>query len=133
MGFVIRIIVTGFALWVVTLFSFFEVSVRPFGDGGPLMTALTLLVVAAIFGIVNAVVGTIIRVVAFPLYLLTLGLISFIVNGFLLWLTGVLTSSFHWGLEVDNFWTAILAAIVISIITAIFGAIVRPQRKKSRD
>ncbi|WP_349814801.1 phage holin family protein [Curtobacterium sp. MCJR17_043] len=59
-------------------------SVDAFGDAGPVETVLTYLLVAFVFGIVNAVVGTLIRIVAIPLYVLTLGLISFVVNGVLL-------------------------------------------------
>ena len=55
---------------------------------------LTYLLVAVIFGLVNGIVGRIIRIVAFPLYILTLGLISFVVNGLLLllvaWISGLI-------------------------------------------
>lgn len=132
MGFLIRVVVNAFAIWVVTLIPVLGIGVRPFAPGGDLQLILTLLVVAAIFALVNTIVGTVIKVVAFPLYILTLGLISFIVNGFLLWLTGWLTSGFDWGLTVESFWWGVVAALLISIINAVFGAILRPQRKKSK-
>ncbi|WP_193597362.1 phage holin family protein [Microbacterium sp. YJN-G] len=129
MRFLIRVVINAFAIWVVTLIPVLGVSIRPFAPGGDLQLVLTLLAVAAIFALVNSIIGTIIKIVAFPLYILTLGLISFIVNGFLLWLTAWITSGFGWGLSVESFWWGVLAAIVISIINAILGAILRPQRK----
>ncbi|MGO1412191.1 MULTISPECIES: phage holin family protein [unclassified Microbacterium] len=132
MGFIIRVVVNAFALWVVSLIGFLRVTVTPFGDGGTVELLLTLAAVAAIFAIVNTVVGTVIKIVAFPIYLLTLGLITFVVNGFLLWLTAWITSGFGWGLAVEDFWRGVAAAILISIINAVFGVILRPQRKKKR-
>jgi putative membrane protein len=132
MRFIIRVVINAFAIWVVTLIPVLGVVVRPFAPGETLQLVLTLLAVAAIFALVNSIIGTIIKVVAFPLYILTLGLISFIVNGFLLWLTAWITSGFGWGLSVESFWWGVVAAIIISIINAVFGAILRPQKKRQR-
>lgn len=130
MGFVIRVLVNAFAIWVVTLIPLLQVTVRPFPPGGQLELVLTFLAVAAIFAIVNAVVGTVIKIVAFPLYILTLGLISLVVNGFLLWLTAVITAPWGWGLQVGHFWWGVVAALLIAIINAILGGIFRPKSKK---
>ncbi|MGO1769468.1 MAG: phage holin family protein [Microbacterium sp.] len=132
MSFLVRVVVNAFALWVVSLIGFLGVTITPFGDGGTVELIVTLLAVAALFGLVNTVVGTVIKIVAFPLYLLTLGLITLVVNGFLLWLTAWLTSGFGWGLAIESFWWGVVAAILISIINGIFGIILRPQRKKKR-
>ncbi|BDZ40068.1 phage holin family protein [Microbacterium suwonense] len=132
MRFIIRVVINAFAIWVVTLIPVLGVDVRAFEPGETLQFVLTLLAVAAIFALVNSIIGTIIKIVAFPLYILTLGLITFIVNGFLLWLTAWITSGFGWGLSVESFWWGVLAAILISIINAVFGAILRPQKKKRR-
>ncbi|MGM7670360.1 phage holin family protein [Microbacterium sp. A93] len=133
MRFIIRVIVNAFALWVVTLISVLQVSVTAFAPGETLQLVLTFLAVGAIFALVNTIIGTIVKIVAFPLYILTLGLIGLIINGFLLWLTAAITSGFGWGLTVGDFWWGVLAAIIISIINAVFGAILRPQKKKRRD
>lgn len=130
MRFIVRVIVNAFAIWVVTLIPALQVTVTPFAPGGDLQLVLTLLAVAAIFAIVNTVVGTLIKIVAFPIYILTLGLISLVVNGFLLWLTAVITSSWGWGLTVEHFWWGVVAALLISIINWIFGIVLRPQRKR---
>lgn len=132
MRFLIRVVVNAFAIWVVTLIPLLQVSVRPFAPGETLQVALTLLAVGAIFALVNTIVGTVIKIVAIPLYILTLGLIGFVINGFLLWLTAWITSGFGWGLSVGDFWWGVVAAIVISIINAIFGAVLRPQKKANR-
>lgn len=130
MGFIVRVVVNAFAIWVVSLITVLEISIRPFSPGEPLQVALTLLAVGAIFALVNTIIGTVVKIVALPLYILTLGLISFIINGFLLWLTAWITSGFSWGLDVGSFWWGVVAAFLISIINAIFGTILRPQKKR---
>jgi putative membrane protein len=133
MRFIIRVVVNAFALWVVTLMTVLQVTVTPFAPGENLQLVLTFLAVGAIFALVNTIIGTIVKIVAFPLYILTLGLIGLIINGFLLWLTAWITSGFGWGLTVGSFWWGVLAAIIISIINAVFGGILRPQKKQRRD
>jgi putative membrane protein len=129
MRFLIRVVVNAFAIWVVTLIPALQVSVIAFPPGETLQLVLTLLAVAAIFAIVNTIIGTVIKILAFPLYVLTLGLISLIINGFLLWLTAWITGFWNWGLRVESFWWGVLAAIIISLINWIFGLILRPRRK----
>jgi putative membrane protein len=78
--------------------------------------------VSALFGIVNAIVGTVLRILTFPLTVLTLGLFSVIVNALLLQITDGLSSHF----TIDEFWwTAIWAAIILSLASMILDAIVR--------
>lgn len=77
--------------------------------------------IAILFGIVNAIVGTILRILTLPLTLLTLGLFSIIVNAILLELTDALTGD----LEIDAFfWTAIGAALIISISATVIDLII---------
>ena len=132
MRFIIRVVINAFAIWVVTLIPTLQVSVTPFPPGHFLQLAITLLLVAALFALVNTVIGTVIKIVAFPLYILTLGLIALIVNGFLLWLTSVINGAFNFGLHVESFWWGVVAALVISIINWFFGIFLRPQTKKRR-
>ncbi|WP_226534044.1 phage holin family protein [Microbacterium paraoxydans] len=132
MRFIIRVVVNAFALWVVTLIPALQVTITAFPPGETLQLVLTLLAVAAIFALVNTIIGTVVKIVAFPLYILTLGLIGFVINGFLLWLTAWITSGFGWGLAVGDFWWGVLAALIISVINGIFGFILRPQNKNSR-
>ena len=130
MRFLIRVVINAFAIWVVTLIPALQISVIAFAPGETLQLVLTLLAVAAVFAIVNTIIGTVLRIVAIPLYILTLGLISLVINGFLLWLTAWLTHWWNWGLRVEDFWLGIVGALIISVINWIFGIILRPQRDK---
>ncbi|HZU94593.1 MAG TPA: phage holin family protein [Microbacterium sp.] len=132
MRFIIRVVVNAFALWVVTLIPALQVTVTAFAPGETLQLVLTLLAVAAIFALVNTIIGTVVKIVAFPLYIITFGLIGFVINGFLLWLTAWITQSFGWGLTVGDFWWGVLAALIISVINGVFGFILRPQAKRAR-
>ncbi|MBW8761311.1 MAG: phage holin family protein [Microbacterium sp.] len=132
MRFIIRVVVNAFALWVVTLIPALQVTVTAFPPGETLQLVLTLLAVAAIFALVNTIIGTVVKIVAFPLYIITFGLIGFVINGFLLWLTAWITQSFGWGLTVGDFWWGVLAALIISVINGVFGFILRPQAKRAR-
>jgi putative membrane protein len=72
--------------------------------------------VSALFGVINAIIGTILRIVTFPLTVLTLGLFSVIVNAILLNITDGLTSH----LTIDEFWwTAIWAAVIMAIVSVL--------------
>jgi putative membrane protein len=77
----------------------------------------TLVVVALLFGLVNFLVKPIVKVLTFPLFILTLGLITLVVNALMLlltsWLAGKLDLSFH----VEGFWTAVLGGLIISIVS----------------
>lgn len=132
MRFIIRVVVNAFAIWVVTLIPALNVDVIAFAPGETLQLVLTLLVVAAIFAVVNTIIGTVIKVLAFPLYILTLGLISLVINGLLLWITAWLTASWNWGLRVEDFWLGVVAALLISLINWVFGIILRPQTHSRR-
>jgi putative membrane protein len=129
MGFLIRVVVNAFAIWVVTLIPVLQVTVIPFPPGDTLQLVLTLLLVAAIFAVVNTLIGTVVKVLAFPLYILTLGLIGLLINGFLLWLTAWITEFWNFGLRVEDFWWGVVAAIIITLINWVFGIILRPQAK----
>ncbi|MGW6280557.1 phage holin family protein [Kribbella sp. NPDC055071] len=84
---------------------------------------LTLLIVAAIFGIVNAIVKPVVKVLSFPLLILTLGLLTFVINAAMLlltsWITGKLDVQFH----VDGFWNALFGALIISVVGMLLNAV----------
>ena len=125
--FVITLIVNAVALWFTALIVT-GVHVVPYASG---VTAqiLTFLLIALIFGGVNSFVGTFLRIVTFPLYVLTLGLFSLIVNGALLLMVGWISSFLGFGLIVDGFWWGVLGALVLGIIGWLLGLIVRPARR----
>jgi putative membrane protein len=78
---------------------------------------ITLVAVALIFGVVNEVVRPIVAFLSFPLYLLTLGLMYFVVNALMLLLTGWLARQLSIGFHVRGFWTAVFGSIVVSVIS----------------
>ncbi|MCX5091429.1 phage holin family protein [Streptomyces sp. NBC_00365] len=77
----------------------------------------TLLLVALVFGLVNFLVKPVVKVLTFPLFILTLGLITLVVNALMLlltsWLAGKLDLSFH----VEGFWTAVVGGLIISVVS----------------
>lgn len=127
----VRLIINAVALWLTTLLVA-GVSVQAFAPGGTLETVLTYLLVAAIFGVVNGVLGNLIRIVAFPLYILTLGLISLLVNGLLLLLAAWLSGLFGFGLVVQSLGWGVLGALVLGFIAWLMGIILRPVMGNSR-
>lgn len=94
-----------------------------------LSTALTLLAVAAIFGVVNAVVKPVAKAVGFCLIVLTLGLMLFVINALMLlltsWIAGQLGVPFH----VDGFATAIVGGIILAIVSALLGGLIPHERR----
>lgn len=130
MRFVVRVAVNAFAIWIVTLLPALQVRLIPFPPGEWLQVLLTLLLVGLVFALVNTIVGTVVKIVAIPLYILTLGLISLIINGFLLWLTAVITKNGDWGLRTGEFWLTVVAALLIGVINAVLGGILRPRREE---
>lgn len=121
----VRLVVNAVALWLTTLIVA-GVTVQPYRRDDLLATVLTYLLVALVFGIVNGVIGNLIRIVAFPLYILTLGLIALVVNSLLLLLVAWITSFTGFGLTVDGFWWGVLGALVLALLSWLIGIIVRP-------
>lgn len=88
--------------------------------------ALTLILVALIFGVVNGVVGSILKVLAFPFILLSLGLLVFVINAAMLMLTSKIADSLDIPFHVDQFfWTAVIGALITSVVSCVVGAIVK--------
>ncbi len=119
-SFLVRAAVTGLALWVVTLI---VPGINFVGGETTLQKVGIVFVVAVIFGVVNALVKPIVALLSIPLYILTLGLFHVVVNAFMLWITAWITEhTTHWGLQIDQFWwTAIWAAILLSIVGWVFS------------
>ena len=104
MGFLIRLAITAVALWVTTLIvPGVEVHGRSGGN-----TVLTLIVVALIFGVVNAILKPVIQLVGCVFYLLTLGLFALVVNALLFLLTDWIASGLDLPFQVDGFWAGVL-------------------------
>jgi putative membrane protein len=101
------------------------------GSGTTGERALTLLTVALIFGLVNAIVRPIARLISLPLLILTLGLFTFVVNALMLMLTAWIGDQFDLAFEVDGFWSALLGAVVISVVTFVINVLL-PDKYEGR-
>jgi len=123
------------AAWLlpgITVTAFTDLGSGPVSDAArnhqTLSTVLTLVVVAAIFGVVNAVVKPVAKLVGLGLIILTLGLMLFVINALMLlltsWIAGQLGVPFH----VDGFWTAVLGGIILSIVSSLLGGFVPRER-----
>jgi putative membrane protein len=121
MGILIRLVISAIALWISTLvFS-------GIGLGGDTVVKKvgTLLLIAAIFGIVNAILRPVIKVLGCWAYVLTLGLVALVVNGALFMLTSWIAEKLDLPFHVDHFWpTAVLGALLVSVVSWLLNLLV---------
>lgn len=136
MRLIIRILVGAFALWLTTLI------VGGSGERGVWIEPVnseayspivTLILIAAVFGLVNATLGRVVRFVSIPLYILTIGLFGLIVNGIMISVVAWLSELAGFGLKVDGFWWGVLAALIMSVIAAIINGLLGTKKKRGRD
>jgi putative membrane protein len=111
----LRLVVLATAIWA-TAWLLPDVHVR----GG----AVTYLWIAVLFSLVNMVIGPVLRLVALPLTILTLGLFALVVNAALIGITAKLSTDFN----IHGFWTAVLAAILIAMFSAVLNVFVPDRR-----
>jgi len=117
----VRVLVNAVALWVaVVLVGGVDIDART--TAGKLGT---LLVVAVIFGLVNAVLRPIVLVLSCPLIILTLGLFALVANALLFWLTAAVSNALGAPFHVDGFWAAFWGALVVSIVSWLLSLFVR--------
>jgi putative membrane protein len=119
MSLIIRLIVNAIALWVATVI----VSGVELEGASTQDRVITLLVVAAIFALVNVVVRPIVKILSLPLYVLTLGLFTFVVNALMLLLTSWIADQFDVPFSVDGFWSAVLGGLVISFVSWVLNVL----------
>ena len=121
MGIIIRLLITAVSLWLATILID---GIQLTADTLPSKIG-TLLAVAVIFGIVNAILRPIIKVIGCGFYVLTLGLISLVVNGLLFLLTSWIAGRFDLPFHVDNFWpSAVLGALLVGIVSWLLNMLV---------
>ena len=128
MGMLIRVVINAIALWITAL----VVPGIDVGGGNAGHTVLTVLVVAVIFGVVNAILKPIIKVVGCVFYLLTLGLIALVVNALLFLLTDWIAEQFDLPFSIDGFWPAFWGAIVVAVVSWVLSMVV-PEPRGDRD
>jgi len=122
MPFLVRLLVNAAALWVAT-----RLVPGVSYDGG----ALPLLGVALVFGVVNAFLRPVAKILTFPLILLTLGIFALVINGLMLWLTSSLSSALGLGFHVSGFWAAFWGGLVVSIVSTMLSMLIRDSSASS--
>ncbi len=122
MKFLLKVIINAVAIWLATLVLD---GLDVVGGDETAQRVLVFLVVALVFGLVNAVVKPIVKLFSLPLYILTLGLFTLVVNAAMLWLVGWLSEQTDYGLRIDTFWTALVGALIISVASFVMSLVVR--------
>ncbi|MGW0245740.1 phage holin family protein [Nocardia goodfellowii] len=124
MQLLIRLIINAVAIWLAAAWVDKIDIVYPAdqGNGGKI---ITVLVIAAVFTLVNALVKPLIKMLSLPLVVLTLGLFLLIVNALMLFLTSWITDAFSdYGLHIGSFWAAILGGVIIWLVNWVLGILV---------
>jgi putative membrane protein len=91
---------------------------------------ISLIWLALIFGVVNAFLGPILKLLTCPLILLTLGLFTLVVNTFLFYLAGYFGSVFGVGFTVAGFWPAFLGSLIVSIVSIVLSLAFKDELKR---
>lgn len=124
MKLIIRLIINAIALWAAT----WVTGGITLGGSSQTDQVITLLAVALIFGLVNALIRPILKLVTCPFYVLTLGLFTFIVNAIMLMITGAVAESFGLPFRVDSFSAAFVGSLVVSLVSFLLSLFLSDDR-----
>jgi putative membrane protein len=127
----IRVVITAIALWVATLI----VSGIELTAASTPRKIGTLVVVAVVFGLINAFLKPIVKTLGCVFYILTLGLFALVVNGLLLWLASFIADKMRLPFHVSGFWAAFWGAIVVGLVSWLLNLFVhddKPEVAKER-
>jgi putative membrane protein len=121
-NFLIRVVVNGVALWVAALL--LDGIDLAEGDADWTSKVVTIVLVALLFGVINAFIKPIVRLFSLPFLILTLGLFTFIINAFMLQITEWISDAIGLSFTIDDFfWDAILGALIITVVSWILNVI----------
>jgi putative membrane protein len=126
MRFLIRVLVSAAALSVAT----WAIAGIELTAGSTWSKVGTLLVVALIFGLINATLKPLIKVVGCAFYVLTLGLIALVVNGLLLWLTSGIAGRLNLPFHITGFWPAFWGAIIVGVVSWLLNLLIGDDRRQ---
>ena len=129
MRFLLRVVVSAAALAVAT--AAVPGITLPAASGWS--KAGTLLAVALIFGVINATLKPLIKVVGCAFYVLTLGLIALVVNGLLLWLTSWIAGKLSLPFHVAGFWPAFWGAIIVGLVSWVLHLLIGDNRPRDNE
>ena len=119
----LRLLINAGALWAATTL---VPGISFVGDTG------RFLVVALVFGLLNALVRPLLLLLSLPLLILTLGLFTFILNAFILMMLGSLSEGLGLGFHVNGFFPAFVGALIVTVVSFVLSMVVKPgsDRKK---
>jgi len=123
MKFLIRLVITAVALWVAVQL------VPGITHVGP---PAQLLVVALVFGVLNAAIRPVLLMLTCPLVLITLGLFIFVLNALMLWMTAALSQALELGFRVDGFLPALIGGLVVGVVSTVLNILVGDRDEKKR-
>ncbi|GAA4858483.1 phage holin family protein [Kitasatospora terrestris] len=109
----VKTLINALAIWVA---AWIVTGITLSGDDWQQKT-VTVIAVALIFGLVNFLIKPFVKLFSLPLFVLTLGLITFVINALMLWLTSWASDKLDLDFHVDGFWAALLGALIISVVS----------------
>jgi len=124
MPFLARLIVSAAALWVATRV---VPGVSYEGGWAPFLGT------AVVFGVLNAFIRPVAKILTFPLIIVTLGLFALVINGLMLWLTSSLSAALGLGFHVIGFWPAFWGALVVSLVSTILSMFIADSSRHGRE
>ena len=92
-----------------------------------------LLVLAAVFGLVNSTLRPLLTILTCPLIVLTLGLFTLVINGLMLLVTGWVSESWNLGFTVSGFWSAFFGGLVVGLVSMMLSLALAPKQTRSRE
>ncbi|BAS11603.1 uncharacterized protein SCO3922 [Arthrobacter sp. Hiyo4] len=140
-SFIVRVLINGLALWIASwILPGLDISTSATTEAvansgvtqgtGTIGIILAYLFVGLIFGVVNAFVRPLVSLLSLPITILTLGLFTIVINAAMLYLTSWLSSYTPVNFTIDSFfWTAVLAAIIITLISLVAGRLTGAGRR----
>jgi putative membrane protein len=139
-SFIVRVLINGLALWIASwILPGLDISTSATTEAvaqsgvsqgtDPIGIILAYLFIGLIFGLVNALVRPIVSLLSLPITILTLGLFTIVINAAMLYLTSWLSSYTPVHFTIDSFfWTAVLAAIIITVVSLVAGRLTGVRR-----
>jgi putative membrane protein len=127
---VLKSAIAAVAVWVATELPL-DVVVTGGENGDWWHRPLVFLIIGVVLVLLNAILKPLIKVLTLPVQILTLGLFSFVIAWFILWLTSWITDRLDFAtLTVGGFWKTLLAAVVIALVSSLLEAIIPGAKKK---
>jgi putative membrane protein len=134
-SFIVRVLINGLALWIASwILPGLDISTSAAQSGvsqgtDPIGIILAYLFIGLIFGLVNALVRPIVSLLSLPITILTLGLFTIVIKAAMLYLTSWLSSYTPVHFTIDSFfWTAVLAAIITTVVSLVAGRLTGVRR-----